>query len=141
MPWNRLAGVLALFLAGPAGAADAYKVVVFPGNPSAGVTRAELSDIFLGHATEWPDGTRIVPVDQVETAPVRQAFSLQVHRRRAAAIRSHWLQVMYSGRGVPPVEKASDASVIAYVRTHAGAIGYVAGSTPTDGVKVLKVAP
>ena len=64
-----------------------------------------------------------------------------MHGKKTTAVRSYWLQVIFSGRGVPPPEKPSDKDVIAYVKAHPGAIGYVAATTATDDVKVLKVVP
>ena len=40
---------------------------------------------------------------------------------------------------VPPVKKASDEEVLAFVRTHSGAVGYVSTSAAADGVKILKL--
>jgi len=132
---------LALVLVRSASPAEDYQVVVHRAKPITAMTRARLSDIFLGNTTEWEDGSRILLVEQLETSPVRQDFSRHVHRRAASAVRSYWLQRMYAGRAVPPVEKATDEDVIAYVKSHPGAIGYVNSSASTDTVKVLKVDP
>jgi len=118
-----------------------YKVVVHPGNAATALTRQELSAIFLGRKTAWADGTRAVPIDQVEASPVREAFSRTVHGRKPASVKSYWLQLLFSGRGVPPVEKAGDDQVLEAVRARAGAVGYVAAGARTEGVKVLQVRP
>lgn len=123
------------------GSAETYKIVMHADRNMTAVTRAELSDMFLGHTAAWSDGTRIVLVDQIATSQVRQDFSREVHGRSAAAIRSYWLQVMYSGRGVPPVEKKTDEEVLAYVATHPGAIGYVTSAASTGALQLLKVSP
>jgi ABC-type phosphate transport system substrate-binding protein len=119
----------------------AYKVVVHADNATGSLTRHELSAIFLGRKTAWPNGTKAVPIDQVETSPVREAFSRAVHGRRPSAVKSYWLQVLFSGRGVPPVEKAGDLQVLEGVRARAGAVGYVSAGARTHGVKVLEVRP
>ena len=64
-----------------------------------------------------------------------------MHGRKTSAVRSYWLQAIFSGRGVPPPEKASDGDVIAHVKEHVGAIGYVSSAAATAAVKVLKVDP
>ena len=129
-----------LLLAVAAGTADNYKVVVHSANPATSLGRKEISALFLRRSTRWPDGTEVLPVDGPDS-PVRESFSKDVHGRKTAAIRSHWLQIIFSGRGVPPPEKPSDTAVIAYVETHPGAIGYVSASTAASDVKVLKVTP
>jgi ABC-type phosphate transport system substrate-binding protein len=134
-------GVLLCVAASSARGQEGYKVVVHPDNAEASVTRQQLSEIFLKRVTQWPDGSRTLPVDQPEGAPVRESFSREVHGRRAGAIKSHWLQVVFSGRGVPPPEKESDDDVIAYVKAKPGAVGYVSAGQRTDDVKVLRVDP
>ena len=111
-------------------------------HPSGGVdslSKGQLSRFFLKKATEWPDGTAVVPVDQERTSIVREAFSDDVHGKGPGAIAAYWQRQIFSGRGVPPLVKGSDAQVLDYVRSTPGAIGYVGASTPTEGVKVLTV--
>jgi len=54
-------------------------------------------------------------------------------------VKSYWQQQIFSGRDVPPVEKSSDAQVVAFVKQNPGAIGYVAEGTDTAGTKVVTV--
>ena len=129
-----------LLLSGAAAAADSYEVVVNSANPVTSLDRGEVSALFLRRTSRWDDGTTVLPVDGPDSA-ARESFSKDVLGRKTPAVRSHWLQVIFSGRGVPPPEKASDKEVIAYVKAHPGAIGYVSGSTATNDVKVLTVQP
>ena len=129
-----------LLLGVAASAADSYKVVVNSANPVTSLGRKEVSALFLRRTVRWADGTPALPVDGPDS-PVRDGFSKDVHGKKTAAVRSYWLQVIFSGRGVPPPEKASDKEVIAYVEAHRGSIGYVSAATATDDVKALKVTP
>jgi hypothetical protein len=56
-----------------------------------------------------------------------------------SGVYSYWQNVIFSGRGVPPVELDSDLSVVAFVRSNAGAVGYVRPGTALRGVKTLSV--
>ena len=59
---------------------------------------------------------------------------------RAAAIVAFWQQQIFSGRDVPPAEKASEKDVIAYVKDHEGAVGYVSPDVELPvGVKTLVI--
>lgn len=122
-------------------AAPTYKIIVHPDNLQTAITAKDLSALFLKRKTEWADGTSVAPVDQLATAPLREQFSKDVHGRRTSDVKRYWLQIVFSGRGVPPVEKGSDADVIAFVKNRKGAIGYVAAATQTSDVKVLRVSP
>jgi ABC-type phosphate transport system substrate-binding protein len=77
----------------------------------------------------------VKPVDQAKSSAVRDAFSREILGKSVAAVEQYWTQAIFSGRAVPPVEKHSDADVLAYVRENPGAIGYVSASAPRDGVK------
>jgi ABC-type phosphate transport system substrate-binding protein len=129
-----------LLLSMAAAAADGYKVVVNSANPVTSLDRSKVSDLFLRRTSRWDDETPVLPVDG-PNSPARESFSKDVHGKKAAAVRSYWLQVIFSGRGVPPPEKSSDTEVIAYVKAHPGAIGYVSAITPTHEVKVLEIQP
>ena len=130
---------MCLLFCASATAAD-YAVVVNRENPATSLDRRAVSALFMRRVTEWPGGSAVLPVDG-PNSPAREAFSKEVHGKKASAVRSHWLQVIFSGRGVPPPEKASDKEVIAYVKAHEGAIGYVAAATATTDVKVLSLEP
>lgn len=129
-----------LVLSVAASGAETYKVVVNAANPVASLAPREISAFFLKRTSSWTDGSAVLPVDGPDS-PARESFSKDVHGRKTAAVRSHWLQMIFSGRGVPPPEKAFDEGVIDYVKAHAGAIGYVSPTASTTGVKVLKVEP
>ena len=132
-----LAACLCLAAAPPAGAEE-FKVVVHPDNPAAEVGREELSRLFLKRTTRWPDGTPAEPVDSADE-PLRARFAEAVHGKRLAAVRAFWNQQIFSGRDVPPPERATDAEVVAFVRSHRGGVGYVAASADVAGVKALPV--
>ena len=47
--------------------------------------------------------------------------------------------MIFSGKGIPPPEKASDAEIVTFVRDTPGAIGYVAPGADLSGVKVVAI--
>lgn len=116
-----------------------FRVVVNSQSPSEPVDRAFIADAFLKKVTRWPDGETIRAVDLRFDAPTRQEFSERVLQRSPAAVRNYWQQRIFTGRGVPPPELASDEAVLAYVREHRGAVGYVSAGAETSSVKVLEL--
>jgi len=117
-----------------------FKVVVNSANTVSALPRDSLSRIFLKKTTTWPNDQKVVPVDQATNAPSRRAFSKAVLAREPSEIAAYWNQMIFSGRGLPPVTKASDSEVLTFVRDNPNAIGYVAGDTKVgDGVKTLTV--
>ena len=134
-----LAFALALLAGTTAFAATPWKVIVNNNVKVDSLSKKAASDLFLKKTTKWASGAAVVPVDQVDTAAVRDAFSRAVHGKPTAAVKSYWNQQIFSGRDVPPVEKRNDAEVLAFVRSNAGAVGYVSEGAATDGVRVVPI--
>jgi ABC-type phosphate transport system substrate-binding protein len=139
-PGRALALLLAAAaLAGSAHAQSGFRVVVNPANPVTTLKEGELSRLFLKKTVAWPTGAPVVAVDQERTSSVRRAFSLEVHAKDPDAVVAHWQTMVFSGRDTPPPVKASDASVVDFVRANPGAIGYVSESADVAGVKVVPI--
>jgi ABC-type phosphate transport system substrate-binding protein len=117
--------------------AEGFKVVVHRSNAISSISKAELSDYLLKKKTTWPDKKPVIAVDLTDKSPARGKLSQEVLGRSPAAIKSYWQQQIFSGREVPPVEKASDRDVVAFVQATPGAIGYVSDDTDTGDLKVV----
>ncbi len=127
-----------MFLPGVATAAD-FQVIVSSSNPVSSLDREEVERIFLKKKTRWADGKEIVPVDLTARSEVRAAFCRDILRRKMSVVESFWYQQVFSGQGVPPPVKASDAEVVAFVAANPGAIGYVGAGTAVGSVRVVAV--
>ena len=123
------------------GAAEAapFKMIANRAVKSDSLTKQQVSDLFLRKTTKWADGTAVAAVDQADSSAVREAFSKEIHGKSTSAVKSYWNKQIFSGRDLPPLEKKTDAEVVAYVRATAGAIGYVAENAETEGVRVVTV--
>ena len=116
------------------------KIVVNAANPVTTLTRDNIARIFLRKSTTWPNGRTADPVDQPTNSPSRLAFSKAVLGKAPSEVASYLNQLIFSGRGVPPVTKATDAEVLSYVQSNANAIGYVAAEAKVgEGVKVVSL--
>jgi ABC-type phosphate transport system substrate-binding protein len=119
-----------------------FVVIVSGSNAVVSMRRADLSAIFMRKTRSWPDGTQIIPVDQPPASRTREVFSRAVHGKSVAFVTRYWHRLIFSGRGIPPIEMTSDAAVIEFVRTNRGAVGYVDRQNLTgDDVKVVPVIP
>jgi ABC-type phosphate transport system substrate-binding protein len=120
-------------------AAPTHVVIVHPKSATTSISREALGDIFLKKAARWPSGEPALPVDQKSGTVVREVFSRAILRRSTAAVRSYWMQRIFSGREVPPPELDGDGAVVNYVASHLGAVGYVSTSANISTVKPLVV--
>ncbi len=137
-------GVLLVALLAPSArgedrVARGFVVIVNPANPVRSVSDDFLARAFFKQMTRWDHGEAIRPVDLHFTSPVRAAFSNRVLKRPPQAVRGYWLQRIFSGRDVPPLELDSEAGVIRYVLASPGAVGYVSASTNPAPAKILTV--
>jgi ABC-type phosphate transport system substrate-binding protein len=123
----------------PLAAQQGYVVIVNDANSVSSVNATELSRMFMKKLNRWESGLDVVPVDLPESAAAREAFSAQVHGKSVSAVHAFWQQQIFSGRAVPPAEKASDEQVIAFVRSTPGAVGYVSAGASLSGVKRVQV--
>lgn len=120
--------------------AEAFTIVVNEANPLADLTRDQAARLFLRKVGRWQSGDPVMPVDLPSSSPVREAFSTRVLGRSVSAIRAYWNAQIFSGREPPPPEKASEADVLAFVRSTPSAIGYVARDTELPkGVRAITV--
>jgi len=129
-----------VFAAGHLAAQDAdFKVIAHSTNPESSMSRQDLSRIFLKKTTKWPDGRKATPVDLPAGSATRASFSKAVHKKSVDAIKAYWKQMLFSGREVPPSERASVQDVVDYVQSTPGAVGYVSSTAAVDKCKVLAV--
>jgi ABC-type phosphate transport system substrate-binding protein len=120
-------------------ARQSFKVVVNPNVSGSKIDRGVLAQIFLGKARRWSDGRPIVAVDLSTTSAVRETFSAEVLGMRIDGVKNYWIRNV--GAGVrPPMTKASDQEVLAFVASAPGAVGYVSEGTPLPpDVRVVAV--
>jgi ABC-type phosphate transport system substrate-binding protein len=135
-------GVLTAVLGAMAETPAPFVVIVNSGNPVASASRATISGMFLKRVGKWQGGIRSQPVDLVESSKTREAFSQRLLGRRTSEVEQQWQSAIFSGDGIPPPKKATEAEVVAFVAQHAGGIGYVSATTPlTPRVKILSIEP
>lgn len=139
MKKSSIAILFVLALAAAVQAEETVKIIVHPASRTTALDKQHLSDLFYKRVTHWDDGSPVVVVDQTDKSQARAIFSTKILGKSVTAVKAYWTQQIFSGRELAPVEKASDAEVVDYVRQHPGAIGYVGGAAPADGVAVLTV--
>jgi len=100
-------------------------VVVSAQNPIRSLSRAELSDIYLGRMQRLPNGERIVPIDQKYSAPAYEEFYGTYLGRSLAQIAAHWSKLIFTGRGEPPRAVPDGSAAADIVAQNPQAIAYL----------------
>jgi ABC-type phosphate transport system substrate-binding protein len=127
---------LSLSLAVSAATADVVAVV---SSTSAITTlsKAQLTDIFLGKVSRFPDGSPAIPIDQEEGSAVREEFYLTYTGRSPAQVKSYWAKIIFTGRGQSPKAVSNGVDVRRLLAANPQAISYVERSAVDASVKIL----
>jgi ABC-type phosphate transport system substrate-binding protein len=127
---------LSLALLGTVANADVVAIVSSKSTVPA-LNKDQASDIFLGKASRFPDGTQAVPIDQQEGSGTRDAFYAKVAGKTAAQIKAYWAKIIFTGRGKPPREVADGAEMKRFVVENPGVIGYIEDKFVDSSVRVV----
>jgi hypothetical protein len=121
-----------------AGHAEAQLIIANPGFKASDIAKGELKEVFTGVVTSLKDGSHVTPVI-LKASPTQDEFLLAYIGKADAAFRATWRNLVFSGEATMPKQMESDAAMVEYVAHTPGAVGYIANSSPHDGVKVLAV--
>lgn len=113
--------------------------VVSAQSPTTALSRSEVSNIFLGKTSRFPDGTPAVPIDQPEGSAPRTEFYRSVSNRQPAQIKAYWSKMIFTGRGQPPAVADNDEQVKQILASRPDAIGYIDRASVDQRIKVLAV--
>ena len=102
------------------------------------LSTSQLSDIFLGKVSRFPDGTPAVPVDLGNGSAERDQFYAKVAGKTPAQIKAYWSKVIFTGRGQPPKTVQNNGDMKKYVAANVDAIGYIDSKMVDDSVRVLR---
>lgn len=127
---------LAALVLGPLSANADIVVIVNPKNPAASLTADQVSALYLGNSSTFPDGGGASLADQPEAAGIRGNFYQKATGRSASQVKATWARITFTGKGTPPKELKSDADVKAFVAGDPKAIGYIDSSAVDGSVKV-----
>jgi len=116
-----------------------YVVIVNKQNPAEAVSKSDLKKYFFKNLVFWKNGTKVIPVDYLDTHPLASSFSMDVLDMNLEEKKHKMVANVFSGKSTPPRQLATEEEVIETVSTNVGAIGYVSVRTNTDKVKVVQL--
>ncbi|MCF8055166.1 MAG: phosphate ABC transporter substrate-binding protein [Desulfocapsa sp.] len=125
-------------MAGTVRAAEVV-VVVSSRNPIETLSRAQLTDIYLGRLNRFPNGKPVNPVDLSERSPMRGEFYSRYLGRSPSQIKVHWSRLIFTGRGQPPPTVASGDAMAESVAENPNAIGYLSPEFLDERLRVVAI--
>jgi hypothetical protein len=131
-----------LVLLGVSGAGNTptseIKIIANSNVDASEISRDDLNRIFMMTKTSLPGTAHVEPVLE-DAGTVCDMFLKEYIGRTNTALMTYYRSLMFSGKASIPRSFPSDSEVAAYVAKTKGAIGYVASTANTAGVKTLKV--
>ncbi len=116
-------------------AAANVAVIVHPSN-AATLSQDDINKLFTGRAKTFTDGKAAEPVNLAEAVAVRADFDQKALGRSSSQMKAYWSKLVFTGKGTPPKELASEQEVLDAVAKNPAAIGYVSAAAVTGSVKV-----
>jgi ABC-type phosphate transport system substrate-binding protein len=101
------------------------------------LSKDQVSDIFLGKLSRFPDGVLAVPIDQEEGSGSRDDFYRRLTDKSPAQLKAYWSKIIFTGRGQPPGTVANGAEVKRRLAANPAAIGYIDSKLVDESVRVL----
>ena len=112
-------------------------VIVNSANGAA-IDESDIARIFLGKVKTFSTGDKVTLVNLKFKEATRNEFEKKVLKKSSSQVKAYWSKLMFSGKGKPPKELASDKDILNFVAANPGAIGYVAEGSVDGTVKVIK---
>ena len=129
------ATALALALALPSVSNAQISVIVSKSN-SYKINESYIKDIFATANLTWPDGKKVLVVDQSGTDAGTEFYKKTIGKS-VNQIRTLWTKLVLSGQATAPRKCDSDTEVMAAVSASAEAIGFIASKSLNDSVKEI----
>ncbi|MDP5135755.1 phosphate ABC transporter substrate-binding protein [Rheinheimera baltica] len=95
------------------------------------ITNDEIARIYTGRSSA------LTPVNLRDSDTKRAIFDEKAVGRSSSQLKAYWSKLVFTGKGNPPKELASDADVVSFVGSNEYAIGYIDAANVTDQVKVI----
>jgi len=111
-------------------------VIVNSKSSLASANQTEVVNLFL-NKSKTLQGERLVPVDQSKGESTRTQFYETIVNKNESQLKAYWSRLIFTGKGLPPVEIGNDKMVLDRVANDPNAIGYVSSDKVNSSVKVL----
>ncbi len=122
----------------PAKAGPVEVIVVVAANaPINTLTMGQVADIFLGRTVTLPNGTNIIPIDQLDGSMIRQEFYAKTTGKSPQLLKAHWSKLIFTGQSEPPREVAGNEAVKKLVASNPTYIGYIERTAADSTVKAV----
>jgi ABC-type phosphate transport system substrate-binding protein len=101
------------------------------------LTKNQVSNIFLGKTSSFPNGDKAIAIDQKDGSSEWIDFYKKVSGKSDSQLKSYWATLIFSGRKHPPKQLADSSEVKKSISSNPSQISYIAEETVDSSVKVV----
>lgn len=116
-----------------------FAIIVNKSNQIHDLSAGKVKLIFLRKISRWPWGAEMLPVDLLDSNPLRQAFVKSMMESSFADLAVYWIDQKVTRGLYPPLRAANPQEAKALVAARLGGIAYIPASDMDDSVRVLDV--
>ncbi len=111
-------------------------VIVHPSN-AATLDADAVSKLYLGREKSFPGGAAAVPLALGDDAAATAEFNDKILKKPSSQLKAYWSKLIFTGKGTPPKEIASDAEMVKLISSNPNMIGFVDAKAVDGSVKVV----
>lgn len=138
--WLLFLLVLLQGLAGGRACADVV-VVVHVSSDIRQLSHESVVNIFLGRYRGLAGGNAALPIDQPESAALREEFYRRLVKKNLNEINAYWSRLVFSGQTAPPLQVTRAAEILPILANNRNAIAYVERSQVDKQLRVVTELP
>lgn len=112
-------------------------IVVGARSGIAAMTRAEVSNVFLGRTRQFFNGSEVRVVDMAEGNPDRARFYQALFGKDPSQVDAYLSKQWFSGRGQPFARVDTSEEVLRWVASYPGGVGYIDAAKVDARVRVI----
>jgi len=103
----------------------------------AALSPEQVEQTFSGKASAFADGRKTHLLDLPESSATRADFYTKALGKNAIQMKAYWSRMTFTGKSLPPAEKADADAVKKALAADPDAVGYVDAASVDGSVKVL----
>lgn len=101
------------------------------------LSKQQVTSLFLGQATTFPDGRHANVFNQPIGSEIRNEFHIKLTGMNPAQLNAYWSMRVFSGNGRPPKELNDSIDVKKRLNENPNSIGYIEKSVLDDSLRVV----
>jgi ABC-type phosphate transport system substrate-binding protein len=111
-------------------------VIVNAKSPVVSMTREEIAAIYLGRNNTFPNGERVLVLEQKDDSLIFLNFYQMTTGKTLSQVKAYWAKMVFAGRASPP-KQYEVKDIVKMVASNVNAIAYIDRAMLDSSVKVI----